>query len=73
MVTLTCMFPLPGGSKMIICPVVSLTAVECRNTDITKKTVLAIRSFSLLYSCLQPSRKDRVTLMAGIRLAKRVC
>lgn len=73
MVTVIYRYPLPRGSKMIICPTVSLTVVECCNIGITEKTVLAMRPFSLSDSCFQPSRKDRVTLMPGIKLAKRVC
>lgn len=73
MVTLICRFPLPGVSKMVICLTVSLTVVECCNIGITEKTGLVVRPFSLSDSYLQPSRKDRVTLMSGIRLAKGVC
>lgn len=73
MVTLLYRFPLPGGSKMVICPMVSLIVVEHCNIGITEKMVLVVRPFSLSASYLQASRKDRVTLIPGIRLAKRVC
>jgi len=70
-VTLIYRFPLPGGSKTVICTTESLAVVECCNIGIAEKTVLATRPFSISDSCLQPSRKNSVILMLGIRMVER--
>lgn len=70
MVILIDRFPSPCGNKMIICPMVALTVLQhwCER----KQFWLRGHFLYLVLICLHPP-KDRVTLMHGMRLTKRVC